>query len=269
MSNYGHSTFGGNLDKTTGGAVYSSQKISLSDLTNTDHPFNLTNTTATTATAGGGSLYDGNNPSMMNKSIDYKKELSKLLTKSRGTAYENTLRRFVETKLREIGRDMEEKKSQGNTPKKLDLFSLSTSKYDSPHRNAIRESILKIPEIDDTEIKKKRLEDMSQPLDRNKYKGPDENRVSTNHLGRQRPPPKGTPTSSPYRNTRSASPSVRSVTSASSHVPRAASRSGSRSRHQPNHDPYSVTSSPTEFRSWYRGNLEWDEIQQQKVREIY
>lgn len=156
MSMYGHSSIG----TPFAGTPYSTQKISLSDLTVNNENRNQNATAASPN-------YGNSNTS---KSIDYKKELSKLLTKSRGTAYETTLKRFVETKLREIGKDIEVKKSKGSTPQKLDLFSLSTSKYDSPNRSAIRESIIKMQELNDSATKKNRLEDMSQPLERNKYK---------------------------------------------------------------------------------------------------
>lgn len=151
-SSFGQSPYHGNVDSTP-----FAQKISLSDL-NGDTPLNVT-------------IASLNSLNMNDKQVDYRKELTKLLAKSRGTAYENTLRRFVEVKLREIGRDLEEKKLTASTPnKKIDLFSLSTSKYDSPQRSSIREAIMKLQESKESETKKKRLEDMSQPLDRNKYK---------------------------------------------------------------------------------------------------
>jgi hypothetical protein len=153
VSSYGQSPYGGNLESTP----FAPQKISLSDL-NGDTPLNAT-------------IASLNNLNMNDKQVDYRKELTKLLTKSRGTAYENTLRRFVEVKLREIGRDLEEKKLAASTQnKKLDLMGLSTSKYDSPQRSSIREAIMKLQESNESDTKKKRLEEMSQPLERNKYK---------------------------------------------------------------------------------------------------
>lgn len=46
--------------------------------------------------------------------VDYKRELSKLLAKSRGTPYESTLRRFVEKKLKDITKDSEEQEKRLN-----------------------------------------------------------------------------------------------------------------------------------------------------------
>jgi hypothetical protein len=73
--------------------------------------------------------------------MDYKKELTKLLAKSKGTAYESSLKRFVEKKLREINRDQEEHptslvsqrdemNSEDEREGKLTLMSLSSSKYE-------------------------------------------------------------------------------------------------------------------------------------------
>lgn len=47
----------------------------------------------------------GNNP---NKTVEYKRELMKLLNKSKGTAYEQSLRKFVEKKLKEMTKDHED-----------------------------------------------------------------------------------------------------------------------------------------------------------------
>ena len=134
--------------------------------------------------------------------LDYKKELTKLLAKSKGTAYENTLRRFVEKKLKEIDRDQETAEqnpflcnqperdlvssfqSQGS---KMSLMSLTSSKYDDPRLGSsfspIRKSGEKLHTSMDTgffsqlsehsvskETAKARIDEMARPLDRNRYK---------------------------------------------------------------------------------------------------
>lgn len=153
--------------------------------------------------------------------LDYQKELMKLLQKSKGTAYEQSLKRFVEKKLKEIERDQEEAKNNllfelsslrngeynGSPPgNKLSLMSLTTSKYDTPRGtspNPFSSSGInpfspskggmgtgasnsqvnfdffassssyynQLSEEDQKrESSRQRIENMSQPLDRNKYK---------------------------------------------------------------------------------------------------
>jgi hypothetical protein len=135
--------------------------------------------------------------------MDYKKELTKLLAKSKGTAYESSLKRFVEKKLREINRDQEEHpaslvsqrdemNSEDEREGKLTLMSLSSSKYDqkkqkndrntnrspSPHGHG-RSSPVPPPhsssdyyysQLGEREVSRSRLEEMAKPLERNKYK---------------------------------------------------------------------------------------------------
>ncbi len=78
--------------------------------------------------------------------INYKKELKKLLAKSRGTAYESTLRRFVEQKYNEIKKDEASNRKlfghsrgaiAGSIPS---IASLSQSKYDVNAVNSPKES---------------------------------------------------------------------------------------------------------------------------------
>lgn len=127
-----------------------------------------------------------NSENPINKSTnDYKKELMQLLDKSRGTAYERSLKRFVESKLKEISRDQEDRKknqemfeSMKISPEKISLLNLSTSKYDSNHPSRLSGSILKsfpsMNSLDDSTLQpslsQMRIDEMSKPLDRNKYK---------------------------------------------------------------------------------------------------
>ena len=64
--------------------------------------------------------------------IDYRKELTKLLSKSKGTPYEATLRRFIETKLRDMNNEDVERPGIVTAG----LASLNISKYDSPNRQS-------------------------------------------------------------------------------------------------------------------------------------
>jgi hypothetical protein len=81
-----------------------------------------------------------------NDGTNYKKELKKLLAKSRGTPYEATLRRFVEQKYSEIKKDEASNRklfghSRGaGAVGAPSLASLSTSKYDAPSPMTLREA---------------------------------------------------------------------------------------------------------------------------------
>lgn len=104
---------------------------------------------------------------------EYKRELSKLLTKSKGTAYENTLKKFVQAKYKEILRDETERsQSAHSTAPRVNLASLSFSRYDSiakspPTSSSIFQNELKrMKQIDSLE----RLEKLSKPLEKNIYK---------------------------------------------------------------------------------------------------
>lgn len=127
-------------------------------------------------TTDGGGLEFSRDPN------DYKKELTKLLRKSRGTPYEKTLRKFVETKLREISKDIFEKskpdpaskvinsiaqqRTEGS-PVRASLASLSTSKYDDANYSTVGRFRLAQQQTSENKI---RLDEMARPLDRHKYK---------------------------------------------------------------------------------------------------
>jgi hypothetical protein len=156
-----------------------------------------------------------------NEKLDYKKELQKLLNKSKGTPYEQSLKRFVEKKLREINKDQDdsqhnylssltgnegtnhrEVKHSNHSPfeksgrfdtNKFSLMDLSSSKYDSsPTRKGVSMSPNRsgaapfLPSSTDRydllnkssdtiiteatrELSRGRLEELSRPLERNKY----------------------------------------------------------------------------------------------------
>ncbi len=136
---------------------------------------------------------------------DYKRELAKLLSKSKGTPYEYMLRKFVENKLKDMTTDQEEQARRlehFHSPEKVQLATLSTSKYDSPlyvARRAEAGQSLRAsfsPQINkissssaaaaaatssssrgpvghlflDNEVSANRIEEMAMPLDRNRYK---------------------------------------------------------------------------------------------------
>jgi hypothetical protein len=81
-----------------------------------------------------------------NDNTNYKKELKKLLAKSRGTAYEATLRRFVEAKYTEIKKDEASNRKLFGSARGAaavgppSIASLSKSKYDSPSPMTLREA---------------------------------------------------------------------------------------------------------------------------------
>jgi hypothetical protein len=81
-----------------------------------------------------------------NDGTNYKKELKKLLTKARGTAYEATLRRFVEAKYSEIKKDEASNRKLFGSSRGAgavgppSVASLSTSKYDAPAPMTLREA---------------------------------------------------------------------------------------------------------------------------------
>lgn len=103
--------------------------------------------------------------------MDYKKELAKLLLRSRGTPYEKTLKKFVEAKILEIDydrnqRQVEEKVLTSGSPDgKISLSGLSKSKYDPAPQPKEYTPFVKTTE----RYWKERFEEMSRPLDRHKY----------------------------------------------------------------------------------------------------
>lgn len=100
--------------------------------------------------------------------MNYRKELAKLLVKSKGTVYEKTLRKFVENKLQEIARDEEMKQNDvilRSSPNKVPLTALSVSKYDSPQRNHYTDHQANIESVG-----RRRIDAIAAPLERNKYK---------------------------------------------------------------------------------------------------
>eukprot|EP01039_Chlorochromonas_danica_P001159 gene1159-1266_t len=135
--------------------------------------------------------------------MDYKKELAKLLLRSRGTPYEKTLKKFVEAKILEIDYDRNQRQAEeqvltsGSPDGKISLSGLSKSKYDPTPQPKEYTPFVKTTET----YWKERFEEMSRPLDRHKYTGREElyPRVTTNHLGRQRPAPKIASTKSTWR----------------------------------------------------------------------
>lgn len=217
---------------------------------------------------------------------DYRRELNKLLKKSRGTPYEKTLRKFVESKLREMAQDSQLQRSRpfspakGNaTPKappqqpttpvgspKLiypNLASLSTSVYDSPRRGGSNGPGLSSPVVRmaQEENSRQRIEEMAQPLERHRYHGFTDYRVTTNHLGRQRPPPKmeNNPHSlqqfSPYKTT------ITSSTARHMSQPNSPLRQSQERLEAPSNKV-----SMQEFRQWLRHNRRWDAKTKYKVR---
>lgn len=189
-------------------------------------------------------------------SSEYKQELATLLAKSRGTSYERTLKKFVETKYREIQAD-EEAKAQDSRLMRTSLASLSSSKYDSPNRASV---------FDDSVLneRKSRLEEMSKPMDRQIWKGPvlDVPRVSTNLIGRQRPSPLK---ARPYELSSSNSNiSINALSTPRSVRDRSPSPAG-RSRETTDFQKRSASVSVQEFNKWLQTNRDWKRRHDEKV----
>jgi hypothetical protein len=134
-----------------------------------------------------------------------------MLSKTKGTAYEAAIKTFIERKLAEQhAKDGYGDENDRRESNKLDLFQLSSSRYDSqitprggkPADPTLQE-IHRDREIETSKEKEKekerfsqrRLEELSKPLDSQRWKGPfvghggaQFEKVSTNHIGRQRPP---------------------------------------------------------------------------------
>lgn len=214
------------------------------------------------------SLMDSNllykSPIKSPKTSDYKKELDKLLEKSHGTSYEAAIRKFIEKKIAErheqdeFGDDNDRENFREN---RIDLASLSSSKYDKP---TINDKLNK-------HQSSKRLEELSAPNKNQTWRGPyvgygnsHLEKLTTNHLGRQRPPPRET-----------ASPNIRR------------SRSSSRDRNINDDNPILTSSqyvqqivqfrrgsSPSvvsvslnDFNKWNEKQQEWKEDAQKKIKD--
>lgn len=194
---------------------------------------------------------------------DYRRELTKLLKKSRGTPYEKTLRKFVESKLREINYDIAQKPavpivSNSGSPDrpKIDLLSLTKSKYDSPQRGK-NTSFQVIP---DEELSRLRIEELSKPLERHRYQGVYDHRVTTNHVGRQRPGPKiddSRLSLSPGRGMIITTSTIRHQSNPNSPLRRSQELLETPSNRVP----------MQEFRQWLRRNRRWDQNSKNRVRE--
>lgn len=210
---------------------------------------------------------------------DYRRELTKLLKKSRGTPYEKTLRKFVETKLREIDQDINQKsKMSGNImpgskfakspgspdiAPKIDLFSLSRSKYDSPQRGKRTDSSFQT--IPDEELSRLRLEELSQPLERHRYQGVYDYRVTTNHIGRQRPPPK---LDDSFSRAVSPSPSRLNIVTSST-IRHQSNPNSPLRRSQELLDTPNTRVPMQEFRQWLRRNKKWEQNSKNRVSKSF
>ena len=138
------------------------------------------------------------NQSETKSTAEYKRELGKLLAKSKGTPYEYMLKRFVENKLKDmIAEDdrQNERLAHYRSPERPSLATLSTSRFDSPNRltalyvnqqlsrsntsNSLRSSQSpqsrqqqqqQEQQFRSLSLSPSRLDAMSLPLERHKYK---------------------------------------------------------------------------------------------------
>eukprot|EP01031_Cornospumella_fuschlensis_P041328 gene41328-50440_t len=131
------------------------------------------------------------------ESADYKEELAKLMMRSKGTPYEKTLKKFVDNKLSEMERHEMERQNElsklriNPESEEITLLNLSPNRFDSSQSQNNNQPYLPFSNTTQSNYQE-RLEEMSRPLERNKYKGPEVlyPKISTNHIGRQRPAPK-------------------------------------------------------------------------------
>lgn len=146
------------------------------------------NASSSSKAAGGGA----------GESVDYKQELAKLMMRSKGTPYEKTLKKFVESKLSEMERHEMERQTELSKlrvdpeSEEITLLNLSPTKFDSSQTASNQNPYQPFTNSAQSTYQH-RLEEMARPLERNKYKGPESQqyaRLSTNHVGRQRPPPR-------------------------------------------------------------------------------
>jgi len=123
-------------------------------------------------------------------SIDYEHELNKLLAKSKGTAYEEALKRFVENKLLEQRQQLllgERHKSESTRLYEQELRVVAKAEEEKAKERKQEQHKARMPEW---------LDEMAKPKERLVWKGKTHqnsgellfDRMSTNHLGRQRPP---------------------------------------------------------------------------------
>lgn len=187
--------------------------------------------------------------SLPNENSVYQQELSKLLLKSKGTPYEAAIRRFTESKSSpQTQQAVYNIQNEHNTSSysttqrpKIDLFNLSKSRYDSsPSQNhSTRTNNIQIIDSDCNDTPR-RLDELAKPLQAQSWRGPyvgygndKVKRVSTNHLGRQRPP-SVINNSSNYNKNYNASTNTVSV-------------------------------SMSDFNKWFDSNQEWKSNQEKKI----
>lgn len=96
----------------------------------------------------------------------YKKELQHLLQKSKGSSYEQTLKKFVDSKFKQLEEPIGRPDHPIRIEKRINLASLSTSKYDNPQRSVLEDLRGKSQHPDG----KSRIEQMAEPLERHAYK---------------------------------------------------------------------------------------------------
>lgn len=101
-------------------------------------------------------------------SVDYQRELNKLLIKSRGTAYEKTLQKFIESKFREkpSTNDQSVQRDQRSESAKLDVSGLNASN----EFRRFRFEALTAESPSSFQDSRERLEHISKPLERNTWK---------------------------------------------------------------------------------------------------
>lgn len=190
--------------------------------------------------------------------VNYKLELARLLSKSNGTAYEATLKKFLEAKIleeAEINRSPSSRSLSPGSPipsnrkesssHKQNILNVIRSNINSGSRNS-RSASPSSPSIHgDQRVRDAQL---ALPLERNKWVPCNIfERASTNHLGRQRPP---TRSQSPHAN-------LSSIKSASLPV---------NESYQQQKQSATITSA--EFRKWVKNTEKWQIERQERIKRL-
>ena len=206
--------------------------------------------------------------------INYQLELARLLSKSKGTAYEATLKAFLEAKIREERGEPIAASQQPSSPKKAILGLVRDNNSGSNRRSAAGDSPSPARPKSASEQMTRDVE-LSQPLHRHRWESSHQNNHnsafafertgSTNHLGRQRPAPvPASPSSASPSRSRSRSPNVSGMIHNHRNSSRDSSHSHSHSHSANNSHSRSVSLS--DFRRWVRGTATWQEEREARLQ---
>lgn len=183
-----------------------------------------------------------------NGTLDYEKELIKLLQKSRGTKYENTLQDIVATKIRQSREKADAEYNKENNKRnenyqRLDISRLDESKKES---QKVALSLSSYPD------RSSRLSELSKPFAHHAWKGPSSSPLKSNKGGAF------IEASVIFSASRSKSPSCdqQSLASNKQSVKFSPNKSVN----------INIASSPKKFKDWYKDNKEWKKNSQKNIK---